>query len=109
MLPYKRQPLPCILVRIEKYEIYENWFSQRTRDLEENERLMQFLMGLNEVYEAIPGQILVIDPLPSECKSCNKTQHYKPRNNTFSGTGGYKERKSKQEKMLLHCEINLVL
>lgn len=26
---------------------------------------MQFLMGLNEGYEAIPGQILIMDPLPS--------------------------------------------
>lgn len=39
--------------------------SQAAKDLEKNERLMQFLMGLNEVYKAIQSQILILDPLPS--------------------------------------------
>ncbi|CAL9017136.1 unnamed protein product, partial [Prunus brigantina] len=32
---------------------------------EEQQRLMQFLMGLNESYAAIRGQILLMEPLPS--------------------------------------------
>ncbi|KAH6819786.1 hypothetical protein C2S53_010169 [Perilla frutescens var. hirtella] len=32
---------------------------------EESERLMQFLMGLNDSYEAIRNQILILDPLPT--------------------------------------------
>nr|XP_034896668.1 uncharacterized protein LOC118035239 [Populus alba] len=34
---------------------------------QDQQRLMQFLMGLNDSYSAIRGQILLINPLPSVC------------------------------------------
>jgi len=37
---------------------------KKTMELAERQRLMYFLMHLNETYEAIRGQILLLDPLP---------------------------------------------
>ena len=39
-------------------------------ELGQRQKLMQFLMHLNEDYEAIRGQILLMDPLPSVSKAC---------------------------------------
>ena len=36
---------------------------------QDQQRLMQFLMGLNESYSAIRGQILLMNPLPSVCQA----------------------------------------
>lgn len=39
--------------------------SQELHKLEEGQKLMQFLMGLNESYTAVRGTILMMKPLPS--------------------------------------------
>jgi len=43
-------------------------------ELTERQRLMHFLMHLNENYEAIRGQILLLDPLPSVNKAYSMVQ-----------------------------------
>lgn len=37
--------------------------------IDSQNKLMQFLMGLNEAYDSIRNQILVMDPLPSVNKA----------------------------------------
>lgn len=38
-------------------------------DTIDSNRLMQFLMGLNDMYDSIIGQILLMEPLPSVNKA----------------------------------------
>ena len=40
-------------------------------DYQQQEYVMQFLMGLNESYGGIRGQILMLDPLPLVAKVFN--------------------------------------
>ena len=40
-------------------------------DYQQQEYVMQFLMGLNESYAGMRGQILMLDPLPSISKVFN--------------------------------------
>ena len=44
-------------------------------DYHQQEYVMQFLMGLNESYGGIRGQILLIDPLPPVTKAFNLLDH----------------------------------
>lgn len=39
--------------------------SKRTSELNKEDKLIQFLMGLNEGYEAIKSQIMLMDPFPT--------------------------------------------
>ena len=56
---------------------------------EQDRRLIQFLMGLNEVYTAIRGSILMMNPLPSLAKAFSllvqdeKQREIKPNNQLF--------------------------
>ena len=43
-------------------------------ELEQIQKLMQFLMHLNDSYDAIRGQILLMDPLPSVNKAYSMIQ-----------------------------------
>ena len=43
---------------------------KKSIELAQRQKLMQFLMHLNEDYEAIRGQILLMYPLPSVSKAC---------------------------------------
>jgi hypothetical protein len=36
---------------------------------QQNQKTMKFLMGLNESYASVPGQILLMDPLPAVNKA----------------------------------------
>ncbi|KAH0674692.1 hypothetical protein KY284_014877 [Solanum tuberosum] len=53
---------------------------------EQDRRLVQFLMGLNEVYTAVRGSILMLNPLPSMAQAFSiliqeeKQREFKPRN-----------------------------
>ena len=47
---------------------------KKTMEIAERQRLMHFLMHLNENYEAIRGQILLLDPLPSVNKAYSMVQ-----------------------------------
>ena len=38
---------------------------------EQNQKLLQFLMGLNEVYQAVRSNILMLNPLPSVSHACS--------------------------------------
>ena len=42
---------------------------KKSRELEQRQRLMHFLMRLNDGYDSISGQILLIDPLPNVRKA----------------------------------------
>ncbi|KAL6320564.1 hypothetical protein AAG906_007643 [Vitis piasezkii] len=60
------------------------WF-QKLKEMDEKERVMQFLMGLNDSYAAIRGQILLMQPLPDTrrvysltpllCSYCDNDYH----------------------------------
>lgn len=39
------------------------------KDTDNHNKLLQFLMGLNDVYESTHDQILLMDPMPSVCKA----------------------------------------
>ena len=43
--------------------------SKRSRELDQQQRLMHFLMKLNDGYDSIRGQILLMDPLPNVNKA----------------------------------------
>ena len=45
--------------------------------LEQRQKLMQFLKHLNDEYEAIRGQILLLDPLPTVNKAYSMIQRVK--------------------------------
>lgn len=55
---------------------------------EQDKRLIQFLMGLNEVYTVIRGNILMMNPLPSTAQAFSlliqeeKQKEYRPANRT---------------------------
>jgi len=47
---------------------------KKTQELDQRRKLMQFLMHLNDEYEAIKGQILLLDPLPTVNKAYSMIQ-----------------------------------
>jgi len=47
---------------------------KKSQELDQRRKLMQFLMHLNDEYEAIRGQILLLDPLPSVNKAYSMIQ-----------------------------------
>ena len=47
---------------------------KKTQALNQRRKLMQFLMHLNDEYEAIRGQILLLDPLPTVNKAYSMIQ-----------------------------------
>jgi len=65
---------------------------KKTRDLDQRQRLMHFLMRLNDGYESIRGQILLMDPLPNVNKAyCMIARVETQRNVTGSSVGGSRE------------------
>jgi len=54
---------------------------KKTMALAERQRLMHFLMHLNENYEAIRGQILLLDPLPTVNKAYSMIQRVETQRN----------------------------
>ena len=65
---------------------------KKTRELDQRQRLMQFLMKLNDGYESIRGQILLMDPLPSVSKAYSMIARVETqRNVTGNQSGGIKE------------------
>ncbi|KAH6785633.1 hypothetical protein C2S51_038088 [Perilla frutescens var. frutescens] len=93
------------------------------RHNEEGERLMQFLMGLHDCYEAIRNQILILDPLPSVNQAYSMvlqveeqkdvSSHYpddSEHNALYTNpkgfgnrTEGYRRRLTREEKQKLKC------
>jgi len=59
--------------------------------LEQRQRLMQFLMHLNEEYEAIRGQILLLDPLPTVNKAYSMIQRLEKQRNFTNSIGVSRE------------------
>ncbi|KAH9717541.1 hypothetical protein KPL71_021864 [Citrus sinensis] len=53
----------------EVWEDLRDRFSQSNAPYHKRRKLMQFLMGLNESYSAIRGQILLMNPLPDVAKA----------------------------------------
>jgi len=47
---------------------------KKNQELDQRRKLMQFLMHLNDEYEAIRGKILLVDPLPSMNKAYSMIQ-----------------------------------
>ena len=41
---------------------------EKLKEMDEKKRVMQFLMGLNDSYATIDGQILLMQPLPDACR-----------------------------------------
>lgn len=96
---------------------------------EENQKLMQFLNGLNDGYESVRSQVLFLDPLPSvdraysmilqveDQRMTNDTamdsygqvamnvgqQFPSKSNNSYGKQYNFKGKKTKEEKMLLYC------
>ena len=52
---------------------------------------MQFLMHLNEEYEAIRGKILLLDPLPTVNKAYSMIQRVEKQRNVTNSIGVYRE------------------
>ncbi|KAH6790588.1 hypothetical protein C2S51_005594 [Perilla frutescens var. frutescens] len=96
---------------------------------EEDEKLMQFLMGLSDHYEAIRNQILILEPLPSVSQAyfmilqveeqkdvssqypeaIEHNAFYSNPRNFSSRTEGFRRRLTKEEKQKLkcaHCGVN---
>ncbi|XP_023753961.1 uncharacterized protein LOC111902344 [Lactuca sativa] len=78
----------------------------------EEQRLIQLLMGLNESYKSIRGQILMMNPLPSiatnlQCTHCKKYGHVKVTCNRINGFPSYfKFTKSKRQDSTAHNVID---
>ena len=65
---------------------------RKSRDLDRRQRLMHFLMRLNDGYEAIRGQILLMDPLPTVNQAyCMIARVETQRHVTGSSGGGLRE------------------
>ena len=47
---------------------------KKTQGLDQRRKLMQFFMHLNDAYEAIRGQVLLLDPLPTMNKAHSMIQ-----------------------------------
>jgi len=58
---------------------------------EQRQKLIHFLMHLNDEYESIRGQILLLDPLPNVNKACAMIQRVEKQRQVTRGIGVIKE------------------
>ena len=64
---------------------------KKTAELEQRRKLMQFLMHLNEDYDIVRGQILLLDPLPTVNKAYSMIQRVEKQKQVTSSMGITKE------------------
>ena len=64
---------------------------KKTIALEQRQKLMQFLMHLNEEYENIRGQILLLDPLPTVNKAYSMIQRAEKQRHVSNSIGMCRE------------------
>lgn len=64
---------------------------KKTLALDQRRKLMQFLMHLNDEYETIKGQILLLDPLPIVNKTYSMIQRVKKQRHVTNNTGALRE------------------
>ncbi|KAF7823637.1 retroelement pol polyprotein-like [Senna tora] len=102
--------------------------NKRLEEKESSSRLMQFLMGLNQSFDALRGQILNLDPMPAVNRAYNmaiQLERQREVNLTYGGSiagtstqegsemvmamkgtrnEGYRRRETKEEKYSKYCE-----
>ncbi|KAF7835937.1 uncharacterized protein G2W53_010796 [Senna tora] len=102
--------------------------NKRLEEKQSSSRLMQFLMGLNQSFDPLRGQILNLDPMPLVNRAYNmaiQLERQREVNLTYGGTNastsipagseivlvtkearneGYKRRETKEEKYSKYCE-----
>jgi len=64
---------------------------KKTVELEQRRKLMQFLMHLNEDYDIVRGQILLLDPFPTVNKAYSMIQMVEKRKQVTSSMGATRE------------------